>query len=206
MKTAKYSSIRDNMQPGDVIAFSGKGYFSEIVKFATKSPISHVGIVLKSKLMLGNSPQAGYFNQIIESTSLEGFSGVSITRISDRVNTYDGSIWWLPFSEESRRGLDLQKFYNFLLHQNGKQYDMPQAIKSALTLFENKEDFSKFFCSELAAAGLEFGGAIKNINASEVTPADLCSFGLYSKDYYQIKGDYMQINGFNSVWADDWGI
>ncbi len=206
------------MQPGDIIAFSGKGNFSEIIKWATRAPVSHVGIILQSKLLIGNTPQDGFFNQIIESTSLNGFSGVSISRLSDRVDTYDGEMWWLPLSEKSRSKLKAKEFYDFLLHQEKKPYDMPQAVKSALDALDNVpligkathniEDFSSFFCSELAAAALEVGQVVSNINSSEVTPIDLCMFDIFQNDYYQIegKGKEKDIRGYNTLSPDGWGL
>ena len=156
-KVAKYSEVRNEMSPGDIIAFSGKGNFSEIIKWATRAHVSHVGIILQSKLLIGDTPQQGFFNQIIESTSLNGFSGVSISRLSDRVDTYDGEMWWLPLSEKCRNKLKPKKLYDFLLHQEKKPYDLPQAAKSALDALDNIpllgktthniEDFSSFFCS-----------------------------------------------------------
>lgn len=155
------------------------------------------------------------FNQIIESTSLNGFSGVSISRLSDRLDTYDGEIWWLPLRRDIHDAMDKQKFYNFLIHQERKEYDMPQAIKSAFDALDNipvlskathnREDFSRFFCSELVAAALEAGAAIKSINASEVTPIDLCTFALYETDYYQLKGDRKEIRGFKATDPTGWG-
>lgn len=223
MKVAKYSELRDEMLPGDIIAFSGKGHFSEIIKWATRAPVSHIGIILQSKLLIGSTPQQGFFNQIIESTSLNGFSGVSVSRLSDRVQTYDGDMWWLPLSETSRKKLKPKKLYDFLFHQKRKPYDIPQAMKSALDALDNIpllgkathniEDFSSFFCSELAAAGLEAGKVIKNINSSEVTPIDLCMFSLYRDDYYQIKdeeqkitGQEQEIGGYNTLSSHGWGM
>lgn len=214
-KSGDYSKLRDQMQPGDIIAFSGKGNFSDIIKWATRSAVSHVGIVLQSKLLIGKTPQEGFFNQIIESTSLNGFSGVTISRLSDRVDQYDGELWWLPLSSKARSALNFKKFYDFLLHQDRKPYDTPQAVKSALDAMDkmplvggltyNVEDFSRFFCSELAAAGLEAGGVIKKINASEVTPIDLCMFQLYASDYFQMKGKKKPIKGFNTIQFEGWG-
>lgn len=211
----KYEEVRDEMQPGDIIAFGGKGHFSDIIKWATRSSVSHVGIILQSKLLIGDKPQDGYFNQIIESTSLNGFSGVSISRLSDRIEVYDGEIWWLPLGHDVREKLNLKRFYDFLIHQHKKPYDMPQAVKSALDALDkvplvnkatyNIEDFSKFFCSELAAAGLEAGSAIGTLNSSEVTPIDLCMFSIYQNDYFQLEGEEKDIRAFNTISPERWG-
>ncbi|RKU32138.1 hypothetical protein C6495_11480 [Candidatus Poribacteria bacterium] len=212
-----YREIRNRMQPGDVIAFSGNGNLSEVIRWATRSQVSHVGVVLQSKLLIEDTPQEGFFNQIIESTSLNGFSGVTITRLSDRVNAYDGDMWWLPLSEESRENLNLQRFFDFLIHHDRRPYDAPQAILSVLDTLDgipllgrattqNVEDFSQFFCSELVAAALEAGGVIETINAAEVTPIDMCRFNLYADEYVQFRGDgEQQIHRFNSIDPTGWG-
>ncbi|MFA5531069.1 MAG: hypothetical protein WDA11_10440 [Thiohalomonadaceae bacterium] len=155
------------------------------------------------------------FNQIVVSTSLNGFSGVTISRLSDRLNTYDGEIWWLPIRNDYHERMDKKKFYDFLIHQERREYDMPQAVRSALDALDrvpvlgsatrNQEDFSRFFCSELVAAALEAAGVIDSINASEVTPIDLRSFSLYEKEYYQLKGDAKAIHGFNATDPTGWG-
>lgn len=212
---ATYASVRSKMQPGDVIAFGGKGNFSEIIKWATRSTVSHVGVIMQSKMILDGQAQNGFFNQIIESTSLNGFSGVVISRLSDRINSYDGEIWWLPLRSEVHKKLNRKKFFDFCLHQKGKPYDTPQAVKSALDTLDqipiignvthNVEDFSSFFCSELVTGALEKGGAIKNINSSEVTPIDLCMFNLYHTHYFQLKGTKKLINGHNSSDPEGFG-
>jgi Orthopoxvirus protein of unknown function (DUF830). len=214
-KAALYQDARPNMKAGDVIAFSGKGNFSEIIKWATRAAVSHVGVILQSKLLIDGDTQSGIFNQIIESTSLNGFSGVTISRLSDRLDTYDGEIWWLPLRQDIHDAMDKKKYYDFLIHQERKEYDMPQAVKSALDAMDNVpiignatrniEDFSQFFCSELVAAALEAAGAIAHINASEVTPIDLCSFALFESDYFQLKGNRKEIKGYNSTNPVGWG-
>ncbi len=195
-----YDVARELMKPGDVIAFGGKGHFSEIIKFVTFSEVSHVGVILQTKITEDDTGR--FFNQIIESTELNGFNGVNISRFSDRLNTYEGELWWLPLKKEIRDNtFDQKKFFNFLFNQakERKPYDMPQAMKSALDALDNlpfgihgptynREDFSKFFCSELVAAGLEKSEAVSNVNASEVTPIDLCRWKIYEPDYYQLKG------------------
>jgi len=223
LKQARYQGVRAEMQPGDIIAFSGKGHFSELIKWTTRSQVSHVGIVYESKVLFPNGPQQGRVVDVMESTTLhkdpktgQRVAGVQRNRMSLRVRYYEGMIWWLPLGKESRSKLKLKAFTDFLLHSEGKNYDMPQAIMSALDAMDgveildlttyNQEDFAAFFCSELAAAALEAGGVIKKINASEVTPIDLCTFNLYAKDYYQIKGRRAKITDFNTRSAEDFGM
>lgn len=214
-----YDAARAMMRPGDVIAFGGKGQFSEIIKFATFSDVSHVGVILQTKVTEDESGR--FFNQIIESTSLNGFNGVNVSRFSDRMDSYDGELWWLPLNEEIRRDrFDQKKFYDFLFNQakERKAYDMPQAIKSSLDALDNlpfdmhgpgynREDFNKFFCSELVAAGLEVAGAVGSVNASEVTPIDLCRWRVYQSTYFQLKGDpNKKISRFNTAEPADWNV
>lgn len=214
-----YDAARAMMRPGDVIAFGGKGNFSEIIKFATFSDVSHVGVILQTKVTEDVTDR--YFNQIIESTSLNGFNGVNVSRFSDRMNSYEGELWWLPLSDEIRKDkFNQNKFYDFLFNQakERKAYDMPQAIKSSLDALDNlpfgmhgpgynKEDFSKFFCSELVAEGLEVAGAVGSVNASEVTPIDLCRWSIYQNTYFQLKGDpNKKISRFNTASPSDWNV
>ncbi len=214
MQEIIYQEARPQMKPGDVIAFGGKGHFSEIIKFATRSEVSHVGIVLQTKVQDDDTDR--FFNQIIEST---GANGVAVCRFSDRLTEYEGEMWWLPLRRDLwQEKFDKKEFYNFLFNQarEKKPYDLSQSIKSALDVLDklpfglhgpgyNSEDFSKFFCSELVAAGLEIAGMVPSINASEVTPIDLCRWNIFEEDYYLLKGaGWKQISRFNSLATSAW--
>ena len=214
-KTMSYKNAREQMKAGDVIAFSGKGEFSEIIKWATRAAVSHVGVVFQTQVIVNGKPIMDMQNQIIESTTLNGKSGVQTNWLSSRATNYPGEVWWLPLRREIQGKMDHGQFFNFLISQVGKEYDLPQAIRSALDamddipilsrITQNSEDFSKFFCSELVAAGLESAGVLKNVNSSEVTPIDLCMFNIFEEDYYQLKGDRKDIRGFNSLEPTGWG-
>ena len=214
-----YAQARPKMKPGDVIAFGGKAHFSEIIKFSTRSSVSHVGAILQTKVV--DDETGRFFNQIIESTSLHGFNGVHVSRFSDRLDNYDGEVWWLPLRKSLREeSFDQTAFYNFLFNQarERKPYDTPQAIKSALDALDqlpfglhgpgyNSEDFSKFFCSELVAAGLEVAGTVGSLNASEVTPIDLCRWNIYENTYYRLKGDAgKKISRYNTLDPKQWDM
>jgi len=210
-KQGDYANVRNQIQPSDVIAFSGKGSVSEVIKQATRSTVSHVGVILEPQLLIEGGPQEESSLQIMESTP----RGVRIRQLSDLIKSYSGKMWWLPLSDAVREKMDLRKFHYFLLSQEHKPYDVPQAIKSALDALDddlrlgqvthNIEDFSRLFCSELVAAALEASGAISHLNASEVTPIDLCQFAIYREDYYQLKGEQELIEGYNTLSPEGWG-
>jgi hypothetical protein len=197
MQSISYSEARGSMLPGDVIAFGGKGGFSSLIKRFTFSPVSHVGSVLQTNI-LGNEG-GRFFNNIIESTSLGDFNGVQVSRVSERLRDYDGDIWWLPLKKKLRQYcFDEQAYFDFMFENDRKPYDTTQAILSALDLLpDSKEDYDKFFCSELVAAALKAAGTVVN-NSSEITPIDLCRWDIYESEYFLLKGDPKEIPGFNS--------
>jgi hypothetical protein len=218
MKKKTYKEVRSEIQPGDVIAFAGKDNFSDIIKWATRSNVSHVGVVLETKVFLDGNSQQGKIIDVMESTTLyidpvtkTRTSGVQRTRLSRRVEYHQGEIWWLPLSPQARSRLNLPDFVNFLLNNDRKEYDMNQAVKAGLDFLDAQgatyatEDYGSFFCSELVSAAYEAGGLLKNVNSSEVTPADLCSFSLYQDDYILLTGEAKPIKGFNSMNPDGFG-
>jgi len=180
MVKVNYNEVRDEMRVGDVIAFSGNSVFSKLIKSVTHSDISHVGTILSSSFVQGIS-----LVQVIESTSIrKGKAGVVFNRMSKHLREYDGEIFWLPLKEVMRKQFDVGRFVNFLFAQQGKKYDMPQALGSVIDFIpDNREDLDKLFCSELVTAGFEISGLVSDINASEQTPKDVIEFDLYDNIY-----------------------
>jgi hypothetical protein len=121
---------------------------------------------------------------LIESTSLgDGFAGVQINRMSQRVEQYKGGIYWYPLRDDVRAKFDSKAFFDFMLAQNRKPYDSIQAVFSAIDFVpESKEDFSKLFCSELVAEGYERATIIEPVNASEQTPKDNCELNIFKPE------------------------
>ncbi len=209
-----YQKVRGLMRPGDLIAFSGRGFPSDQIKLVTHSPISHVGVLLQSKVMIAGRPQAGFVNSIIEATSLNGFRGVSVSRMSDRLATYKGEVYWLPLDLARRKKADWEAFYNFLLRQDHKGYDYDLIFRLLLTripkvgkMFIDREDFRKvgsFICSQLVAAGLVTANYLTapHVNPDNTTPADLVAMKMFRKNYYRIdtfNSPTVEISNFNTV-------
>jgi len=204
---SEYEAIRASIRPGDMIAFSGKGTFSEIIKSVTRSGVSHVAAVLKTEQH--DIPRV----QVIESTSLNGFVGVSISYLSQRIHNYDGEMWWFRLSDGMRECFNEKAYYEWLLKQHNKEYDLGNAIKAGLDVLGDfggltyaKEDFSKLFCSELMAGAYVRGEVITHLNASEVIPKDLTRFNLWQEYYYQIKGLTRQLRGCGTIDPEGFGV
>ena len=209
MKRISYEKARDMMQVGDVIAFGGDSHFSGIVKAAIRAEVSHIGILLRTQLRDEESGET--FNSIIDSTARQH---VKIHRLEQRIDEYRGDVWWLRLRQDLREhSFDERAFYDFLTQQEGKKYDQLQAAGSAIDFWDNAklpfglkapgnntEDYARFFCSELVSAGLKAAGMLpQSINASEVTPGDICRWKIFEPEYYLLKGEDKKLSGYNSL-------
>lgn len=195
-----YAEVRDRMQPGDVIAFGGRGLVSWIIQTWTRHPVSHVGIVGRVLERDGRIRV-----KIYESTMLNGTAQVADQYLSDVIERANGNVWWLPLSLQVRAELDMVAFWTSIDAMNGTRYDLFGAAKSAMWTIQPKEDRAKLFCSEFVAAALEDGGAIHSINCSEVDPRECVGLRIYSPVYYQLKGKPTRIKNHNSINPEGFG-
>ncbi len=215
---ATYADVRDLIQPGDVIAFGGTDFGSRWIQVCSKANVNQVATVLK-RHRSGESKQ--YDLELIESVYYRnGGIGVRTIIASELINNYEGKVWWLPLGklERAKLEINLELFHQCMLRQKGKDYDFKSAMKSVFDQFDDvgrtraEEDISKFFCAELVAFGLEKCGVLQTLNASEVTPIDLCRFSIFA-DYYMLihdsdEADKMdeKISGFNTIDEKGWGM
>jgi len=187
------------MQPGDIIAFCGNSKFSRLIKLATSSNVTHIAIVCLSHVEYHGSVTVEIMESVQEDICYETglpVTGVTRNRMSTKLASYHGDVWWIPLSPDTRARLDYSAAINFLMSVEGRPYDMPQAIQAGIDLLDRSEwltyaveDYSAFFCSELAAAALKYGGVLDpKFNPSETTPVDLIRLPVYGSNYYQLKG------------------
>lgn len=191
----QYYQYRNSMKTGDVIAFSGNGKISQIIKWKTASPYSHVGIVMDTLIERG----IGKAVLMMESTAffkqpdiLNGkiLNGVQLHFLSKKLETYNGQAWWLPLKNllPHYAAFNMQLW---LRQERVKQvhYDVIGAIEAGVDLqewipgFHNEPDFSSLFCSELVTKALQVAGVINdNINPSKQTPADVVNFECFGEE------------------------
>lgn len=136
-------------QPGDVLAFSGRGPVAWLIHLATLSRYAHVAVVAE------HEGQCALF----ESTSLSDspcivqgkrVSGPQVHLVRERIRTAGCRVWlarpFWPLIEWESRMLS-----QWLLAQMGKGYDFRDAAKSASKIMKRLKagDESATMCSEL---------------------------------------------------------
>jgi hypothetical protein len=183
-----YERYRSQIKTGDVIAFSGNEGFSKLIKWASGSMFSHVGIVLSTNL----SGELGHSVLIVESTvetsvrdatNSEVIKGVQLHWLSKRILMYDGSVWWVPLKKPLPQD-GLEKMQSWLRQTNNQRvpYDYVQVMGAGLDMFErlgitNRTSLSTLFCSELVTKALQASGIVDlGLNPSEQTPNDVVNF------------------------------
>lgn len=185
---SKYNQeYRACMKTGDVIAFSGKGRLSEIIKWKTGSQYSHVGLVVATDMQEG----FGQSVLITESTTLtnlpdattgEFIKGVQMQWLSQRLDAYDGQAWWGQVKRPLTQ-FSILNMTKWIRHKHAERtpYDSVQAIGAGLDFFDkmipgvaNEPDFSSLFCSEYVMRAWQIAGLVdETVNPSEMTPADV---------------------------------
>ena len=192
---ADWRDILEGCESGHIIAFSGTGAFSQTIKVATRSSVSHVGICVPNR-------------SIGEIYCYEAVSaGVVRSQLSDLIAGYEGEMWWLALADQLSAAQET-KLVAFLEEAVDTEYDISQAVRSALDfdipgltkkIGHNREDYKAFFCSELCAAALKAAGLLpKKFDASEATPIDVCRLQIY-RNYWQIRGEKRVIRTFNAI-------
>ncbi len=216
MRTAAfYNDIKDHIRPGDLIAFGGNSLFSKWAKLTTCSGVTHVGAITRSHTCPDTNKVLRH--DIFEATVRNRQRGVMVNPLEERLEEYEGDIWWLPLHRKpGERFLRAEQIMlDFIASENGKNYDIWQLFGSTVDFFDNHPWLwrltrnlkceHEWFCSELIAELYNRTGVVKQVCAAETTPIDLCRFKIFQDGYVQLKGKSRDIRRFNTFLPDNWG-
>lgn len=187
-----------NFITGDMIAFSGKGTISNIIKKWTNSDISHVACVVVE--------DGGIY--IYESTTLVDLPDIETGKIikgmqkhllSNRLKNYKGQLYFYPQTlKPSPKAKEAMVAWIKDIHKQEVPYSQIEAIFAGIDpimlheigLFTNHADFAYIFCSEAVAKVQKIKyiidyptHAIAHCNPSEITPANLCKSNIFYRGY-----------------------
>lgn len=143
-----------SLRTGDLLLFSGRGFTSEVIRVFTRSPWSHIGMVVH---LPGNPAPL-----VLESTTLSEspdvtlghpVAGVALVPLHDKLRDYPGTVALrrrhgpaLNVRQQQR----LIRLVKRLLHRPYKNYVLCNAL-DVLTGFTRRPDQRGWFCSELVA-------------------------------------------------------
>lgn len=190
-----YRELRNELDTGDIVLFSGKGHLSAGIKWFTGSGWSHVGMVLRKPaddmIFLWESTTLSNLRDVEDGRAKRG---VQLVLLSQRLQTYDGDI-------AIRRLIDVDRaaFKEPLEEFRGEVRDRPyeksrlDLVRSAYTSWfdAGREDLSSLFCSELVAETYQRMGLLHEPPQGKASdnycPRDFASDGKH--------GDLRLLNG-----------
>jgi len=138
----KYLAIRDSLETGDLVLFSGKNAISWSIRKYTRSRFSHVGMVVR--------PPGTDLYLIWESTWP---GGAMIRGLAEVIRSYDGEVFIRRATTNGK--LDENSiFFDVRRELGGRAYERSWTALAAAGkgfLQDGREDLSSLFCSELVA-------------------------------------------------------
>lgn len=181
-----YSLIRGKLETGDLVFFSGYGFTSEIIKKATGSEWSHVGMVIVVDLLdLVLLWESTTLSNLDNLQTGEPTKGVQIVPLSMRTKTYDGYYGFRRLGLPAKIGLyHLERTLKTLRRElDGKPYE-----KSSLELLRSsfsgigspsRSDLSSIFCSELVAEALIRLEVLPKSSSNSYDPGELAEYDFF---------------------------
>jgi hypothetical protein len=154
MDIISYDSIRDYLKTGDIVLFSGTGLAGGAIKLLTRSPWSHVGLIVRrageAEPLLWESMPSGFCKDV-DSGSFR--TGVQLVRLSERLARFTGPVAVRrlnrPLCEQQRWRLEALQTEVADRRYERNLLELAFAAFDWLTL--NREDLTTLFCSELVA-------------------------------------------------------
>ncbi len=199
MEKVRFEDIRQSLQTGDLIFFSGEYAFSKVIEFIEDSPWSHVGMVIR---LPGDDNL-----YLFESTSLvnledelyhDRIKGPKVVDLYDRLSSYGKELVPYKQCDFGVRKANFERteeththLFTYIHDTHGiptpDEWEMCKEVIEGKIL--NKADDNTFiFCSELVAETYMAMGVLNNDHPGNFyTPKDMatqtvedhafCSFG-----------------------------
>ncbi len=176
-----YDSIRHELDTGDIVLFRGQSLFSRVIQRATRSPWSHVAMVMRLPeydfLALWESTGLSSVPDIL---SHEPRRGVRLVPLSERVRAYQGAIAVRRLEGVTLGSNERHALMELRKELRGRPYEQ-SLVDLARAAWDgaagsNVEDLSSLFCSELVAEAFQRLGLLGDgVPSAEYTPADFAA-------------------------------
>lgn len=175
-----YEAIRPRLNTGDVVLFSGKGGISAGIKWFTGSEYSHVGMVVRMDSGIYLWESSTLTNEMLPDVMAGKVrKGVRRVSLSDTIRFYPGPMT-IRMVEHPQETGEINRIASGLLEEfRGRSYERRKlSMISGHYGWENKEDLSSLFCSELVAEAFQrFGWIPERQSSDSFWPVDFAPGG-----------------------------
>ncbi|MEL7068792.1 MAG: hypothetical protein AAGN15_09105 [Cyanobacteria bacterium J06581_3] len=176
------------IKPGDVIAFSGNGLVSKAIRRGTRSPYSHVSIVLDSLDGRYRMAESSFFNGLPDFQQQSAIKGVQLHWLDDWLGAYrqDGAAFWVPL-RDAIAPQQLPMFQQTILQQHSRKATF--SYRKMLTAWLKQYHYSlplakdqkHVYCAEMVAIALQNANVLPpEIIPQHQTPATIVSLSCFA--------------------------
>lgn len=117
----RYAEVREQIQTGDVLLYRGRSLFSKVIRWASGSVYSHVGMA------------AWWGGHLVVFESMSG-GGVAVRPARLSVDRYDGQVDWWALKDDCAAALDRERLLDLAIAELGKPYGSGGAFRLGLRL------------------------------------------------------------------------
>lgn len=175
-----------DLQPGDIIGFSGANPTSDFINLVTygipRWSISHVGICAAypdGQVLIFESTTEAADPCYIQHAYV---TGTQAQKAEPRIASYKGRVWHYPLVKPLR-SWESKALTRFLVNDLGRRYDSEGARRAGAKLWAwiqaqlHEESREALFCSEWVAAALRHIERFDTVNISSWSPNALLREG-----------------------------
>lgn len=139
---------------GDIVLFSGRGLASDVIRLATRSHWSHVGMVVElpeyADLLL---IEATTLSESADVRAKRAVTGVGLVPLATKVQEYPGDVAWRAWRGAAPSQAQARMLARMVRRLHGRPYRnyLLALAQEVSTAFRRRPDLSGLFCSELVA-------------------------------------------------------
>lgn len=155
------------LQTGDLIAFSGSGLVSSVIKWATHSPISHVGVMLDD-------------TTLVEAYNGMGENGIVKLTLKAKLAAYTGQMWLYRLTPYVRGIMNAERLEHFTVQALAQPYSKLQAVAAAFGAGQDLSNWcADWYCSKFVAWAYQQAYIIPADADIVITPGNLTKLDIY---------------------------
>ncbi len=155
MDLTHYLGVREGLKTGDLLVVEGQGLISKVIQWKTKSPYSHVGLLVRFSLLGINRVF------LVHSTSK---TGIVLLPLSRYLSELEAPVSIIPLQLDHQKCPPKElrtQITRYVMMQLGLGYDFKGILNYLLPWIQQSK--ADMYCSEFAASTYRRVGLLKKV-------------------------------------------